>query len=145
MSINELYRELIIDHGRHPRNFGELVSATHVHAGNNPLCGDQLVVYLEIKQGIIENIQFKGLGCAISMASASIMTETLKGKNLADTEEIFRLFHQLVIGEKMDTDLGKLSAFAGVAEFPARVKCASLAWHTLKAAINQDSNPVSTE
>lgn len=146
MSLRELYQEMIVDHGRHPRNFGKLAAANHTHAGHNPLCGDKLIVYLLESGGVIQGIQFEGSGCAISMASASLMTEVLKGKTVEEARELFNVFHQLVTQGKADeTKLGKLTVFGGVAEFPVRVKCASLAWHTMKAAIDHLPDPVSTE
>jgi nitrogen fixation NifU-like protein len=146
MSLRELYQEMIIDHGRHPRNVGALPEATHHKHGQNPLCGDKLTVYLIERDGIVEDVKFEGTGCAISVASASLMTDAVKGKRLQDVMQLFDQFHHLVTtGEAPDTDLGKLSVFGGVAEFPVRVKCATLAWHTMKAAVMQDINPVSTE
>jgi nitrogen fixation NifU-like protein len=146
MSLRELYQEMIVDHGKHPRNFGALPAANHTHAGHNPLCGDKLVVYVLESNGIVEDLAFQGEGCAISMASASLMTESVKGKSLAEINVLFDLFHHLVTeGKSESDDLGKLEVFGGVAEFPVRVKCASLAWHTLKAALENDPKPVSTE
>lgn len=143
--LRELYQEVIIDHGRHPRNFGELSGASHRKEGFNPLCGDKVTIYVIEKDGVIQDARFEGSGCAISMASASLMTETLKGKSLASAEELFSAFHQLVTENKPSEILGKLTVLAGVSEFPARVKCATLAWHTLKAALNNDSSSISTE
>lgn len=146
MSLRELYQEMIVDHGKHPRNFGALSAANHTHAGHNPLCGDKLVVYVLESNGVVEDVKFQGEGCAISMASASLMTESVKGKSLAEINILFDLFHHLVTeGKSTSDDLGKLEVFGGVAEFPVRVKCASLAWHTLKAALENDPKPVSTE
>lgn len=145
MSLRELYQEMIVDHGKRPRNFKKLADANYSHAGHNPLCGDKLVVYLKENNGKVEDIAFEGTGCAISVASASLMTEILKGKSLSDAETLFQDFHQLVTGETVDKDLGKLSIFAGVAEFPVRVKCATLAWHTLKAALSHDDKIARTE
>lgn len=147
MSMRELYQEMIVDHGKQPRNFGKLDQANHTHAGHNPLCGDRLIIFINEKNGTIEEIKFEGTGCAISMASASLMTERVKGKTLQEFTQLFDAFHQLVTeGETtQEVLLGKLSAFSGVAEFPVRVKCATLAWHTLKAALQNDPNPVSTE
>ena len=147
MSLRELYQEMIVDHGKHPRNAGKLAHANHHHAGHNPLCGDKLMVYVAARDGRIEDARFEGVGCAISVASASLMTEMIKGKTLAEIEEIFTHFHQLVTEGAMQPVeiLGKLAVFAGVAEFPARVKCATLAWHTLRAALANDPHPVSTE
>lgn len=146
--LRELYQEVIIDHAKQPRNYGVLAEANHKKEGFNPLCGDKLSLYLLEHDGKIEQIQFEGSGCAISMASASLMTEAMKGKDRAEIEVIFNDFHQLVTkGHDADLEnkLGKLAVLAGVAEFPARVKCASLAWHTLKAAIADDPSKVSTE
>ena len=145
MSLRELYQEMIIDHGKQPRNFGVLPQASHCHAGHNPLCGDKLTVYLSERDGTLVDIKFEGSGCAICMASASLMTEVLKGKSITEVTEIFDGFHQLVTTGSTEKELGKLSIFAGVAEFPIRVKCASLAWHTMKAALVNNSTVVSTE
>lgn len=146
MSLRELYQEMIVDHGKQPRNFGKLANANHQQAGHNPLCGDKLILYVLEKNGVIEDAKFEGDGCAISVASASLMTEAVKGKSLAEINVLFDLFHHLVTeGKEPDQDLGKLAVFSGVAEFPVRVKCATLAWHTLKAALANDTKPVSTE
>lgn len=146
MSLRELYQEMIVDHGKHPRNFGTLPAANHIHAGHNPLCGDKLIVYVIENNGVVEDVKFEGAGCAISVASASLMTESIKGKSMADINKLFDLFHHLVTeGQTTSDDLGKLAVFGGVAEFPVRVKCASLAWHTLKAAMDNDPKPVTTE
>lgn len=146
MSLRELYQEMIIDHGRTPRNFGKLSTANHRQVGHNPLCGDRLIVYVETNNEVIKNIRFEGCGCAISMASASLMTECLQGKPLSELPVFFEKFHHLVThGEKSQVNLGKLTVFSGVSEFPARVKCATLAWHTLKAALNSSDDTVSTE
>jgi nitrogen fixation NifU-like protein len=140
---------MIIDHGRHPRNFGVLPEASHRQEGFNPLCGDKLILHMLVKDGIIEKIMFEGSGCAISMASASLMTEKLKDKSLPEAEEIFAAFHDLAThgqaSDNLQAKLGKLTVLGGVAEFPARVKCATLAWHTLNAALKNDPNTVSTE
>jgi nitrogen fixation NifU-like protein len=146
--LRELYQQVIIDHGRHPRNFSVLANATVTKEGFNPLCGDQLTVYLSEIDGVVEAASFQGCGCAISMASASLMTETIKGKSLAQIEKLFADFHHLVTHDRDDEKaavLGKLAVLAGVAEFPARVKCATLAWHTLLAALKHDQAPVTTE
>lgn len=146
MSLRELYQEMIVDHGKAPRNFGRLPKATCCQQGHNPLCGDKLTLYLLEKQGIIEEVAFEGTGCAISMASASLMTEAIKGQTVEVVEKLFEGFHYLVTeGKESAIDLGKLTIFSGVAEFPMRVKCATLAWHTLKAALHHDNKPVSTE
>lgn len=144
--LRELYQEMIIDHGRNPRNLGELPYANYHKEGFNPLCGDQVVLHVYEQNGVIEDVRFEGNGCAISMASASLMTESIKGKTIAEFQEMFTEFHQLVtegIGDK--EKLGKLAVLGGVYEFPARVKCASLAWHTLNALLANDNRLVSTE
>ena len=146
MSLRELYQEIIIDHGKQPRNYGTLPDATHSHAGYNPLCGDKLKVYLIAHKSKLEDIRFEGCGCAISMASASLMTEAVKGKDMAYFQQLFADFHVLVTeGTTSEDTLGKLSALGGVVDFPVRVKCATLAWHTLKAALQHDPCPASTE
>lgn len=146
MSLRELYQEMIIDHGKHPRNAGKLEHANHQHNGFNPLCGDKLTIYVNEQNGHVLDARFEGEGCAISVASASLMTEAIKGKSVTEVDHLFEHFHQLVTtGVEPDVTLGKLAVFSGVAEFPIRVKCATLAWHTLKAALLHDPNPVSTE
>lgn len=146
MSLRDLYQEIIIDHGKQPRNFGALPGANHRQAGHNPLCGDKLNLYVIEHNGIVEDIRFEGEGCAISVASTSLMIEAVKGKSIDDIKIIFDLFHHLVTeGKEPEANLGKLSVFSGVAEFPVRVKCATLAWHTLMAALMRDPNPVTTE
>lgn len=148
-NLRELYQETIIDHGRHPRNFGALPEANHHKEGFNPLCGDKIILHVEIQNDIVEKVMFEGSGCAISMASASLMTEILKGKSLADVENIFTAFHELVTHghspENLQDKIGKLAVLGGVSEFPARVKCATLAWHTLKAALTNNKDTISTE
>ena len=143
--LRELYQEVIIDHGRHPRHFGMLASANYHKEGFNPLCGDKIILHIEKINNIIKKIYFEGSGCAISMASASLLTEVLAGKNVSEIELFFTAFHQLMITGNTTEDLGKLAVLSGVHAFPARIKCATLAWHTLKAALNQSSDPVSTE
>lgn len=143
--LRALYQEVIIDHGRRPRNFFPLEQATYRKDGHNPLCGDRLTLYLVENNDVIENISFEGTGCAISMASASLMTEALKGKTVEAAKKIFADFHALVTQGKATDDLGKLAVLAGVIEFPARVKCATLAWHTLQACLQQETGLVSTE
>jgi len=147
--LRELYQETILDHYKRPRNFRQMPDANRQVEGYNPLCGDRVTVYLKLENGVIQDVSFVGQGCAISTASASLMTEALKGKTEAEAEELFRRFHNLVAGgagvESEEGDLGKLAVFAGVREFPARVKCASLAWHTLHAALKGDLRKVSTE
>lgn len=145
MSLRELYQEMIVDHGKQPRNVGKLEHASHSHAGHNPLCGDKLTIYLFEQDSKLIDIKFEGSGCAISMASASLMTEMLIGKHIANVEQLFAGFHELVTQGETNIDLGKLAIFAGVAEFPIRVKCATLAWHTMKAALGNISDMVSTE
>lgn len=147
-NLRELYQEMIIDHGRHPRNFGVLADANLSKDGFNPLCGDKITLYVREDNHVIEKIQFEGSGCAISMASASLLSETLKGKTRAEAETIFAAFHQMVtegLTEAAEATLGKLAVLGGVSEFPARVKCATLAWHTFNAALAHDTNPVCTE
>lgn len=145
MSLRELYQEMILDHGKQPRNVGALQHASHCQAGHNPLCGDKLTVYIVEREGVVEDIKFDGAGCAISVASASLMTESVKGKSVIDIERLFDGFHQLVTTGSAEMELGKLAIFGGVAEFPIRVKCATLAWHTLKAALSNEAKTVSTE
>jgi nitrogen fixation protein NifU and related proteins len=144
--LQELYQEVILDHNRRPRNFRRIDDGQKAE-GYNPLCGDRLTVYLRVEQGRIADASFEGSGCAISKASASMMTESVKGKTLQEAEALFQRFHQLITrapDEPVD-DLGKLSVFAGVRQFPVRVKCASLAWHTLRAAAQARPDVVSTE
>jgi nitrogen fixation NifU-like protein len=146
--LQDLYQELILDHGRRPRNFRALDGATRSAEGYNPLCGDKVKIYVRMDGDIIKDISFEGAGCAISTASASIMTETLKGKTRAEAEELFQTFHDLVTGRQAQLDapeLGKLAVFSGVSEFPIRVKCATLSWHTLRAALNGADEVISTE
>jgi nitrogen fixation NifU-like protein len=146
--LQDLYQELILDHGRRPRNFHSLAGASRSAEGYNPLCGDKVKVYVQMEGDTVKDISFEGAGCAISTASASIMTESLKGKNRAQVEELFQTFHDLVTGQKAQLDapeLGKLAVFSGVSEFPIRVKCATLSWHTLRAALNGADEVVSTE
>ena len=146
--LQDLYQELILDHGRRPRNFRPLDRATRSAEGYNPLCGDKVKVYVKMDDDVVRDISFEGAGCAISTASASIMTETLKGKTRAEAEELFQTFHDLVTGRQAQLDapeLGKLAVFSGVSEFPIRVKCATLSWHTLRAALNGADEVISTE
>jgi nitrogen fixation NifU-like protein len=147
--LSELYQEVILDHNRRPRNFGPLPSATHKALGHNPLCGDKLTLYLQIDGDRIAGVSFEGSGCAISKASASLMTDAVKGQSIDDATTMFEAFHKMVttpIDEPVDeASVGKLAVLAGVREFPARVKCASLAWHTLKAALASSPQPVKTE
>ena len=145
--LRGLYQEVILDHSKRPRNFRVLEDATSRAEGYNPLCGDRLTLYLRMNGDQIGDIAFKGSGCAISTASASILTESLKGKTRAQAEGLFERFHELVTGKNSGdlAALGKLAVFSGVSEFPVRVKCATLAWHTLKSALEGNADPVSTE
>ena len=147
--LRELYQEVILDHNKKPRNFHKLEGANRTAEGYNPLCGDQFTVYLQLEDDVIRNISFQGSGCAISKASASIMTSSLKGKTKAEAEVLFDRVHKMLTGELDPTaglnELGKLRVLSGVCEFPTRVKCASLAWHTLHAALKGDEAAVSTE
>ena len=143
--LDDLYQEIILDHYRKPRNFGMLEGFNRAAHGDNPLCGDRLALHVKLNGDRIEDLRFKGAGCAISVASASMMTDALKGKSKADADALFERFHRMVTGESPVNDMGKLSAFAGVSEFPVRVKCATLAWHTLRAALEGMKDPVSTE
>ena len=144
--LTDLYQEVILDHNRRPRNFHALADASHTAEGYNPLCGDRLTLYLKLADGVVRDASFEGAGCAISKASASLMTDAVKGRTVAEAEALFDRFHRMVTTppEQPVEDLGKLSALAGVREFPVRVKCASLAWHTLKAAMAKEKR-TSTE
>ncbi len=145
--LRELYQQVILDHYKRPRNFQQLADANRKAEGYNPLCGDQITVYLHMDGDVITDISFQGAGCAISQSAASLMTTTLKGKTRAEAEEIFHKFHDMVTGENGadPMELGKLAVFCGVSEFPVRVKCASLPWHTLRAALEGKDEAVSTE
>ena len=148
--LRELYQETILEHNKKPRNFKKLEHPTHFAEGYNPLCGDHLMVYLRVyKNGLIEDISFEGEGCAISKASASLMTDAVKGQTIADARALFQKFHAMVttpIDQPVDdAAVGKLAVLAGVREFPARVKCASLCWHTLMAALEGSDQPAKTE
>ncbi len=145
--LTELYQQVILDHYKRPRNFQRLEGANRKAEGHNPLCGDEVIVYLKMDGDVIQDISFEGAGCAISKASASMMTAALKGKTRAEAEELFRKFHEMVTGQNGGDalELGKLAVFCGVSEFPVRVKCASLAWHTLRAAMEGKDEPVTTE
>jgi nitrogen fixation NifU-like protein len=147
MDMRDLYQEIILDHGRRPRNFGPLGGANRSAEGKNPLCGDHVVVRLVYEDDRVKSVGFEGSGCAISTAAASTMTEAVKGKTREEVDELFRVFHDVVTGKTApDPDaLGKLAAFAGLSEFPMRVKCATLAWHTLEAALDGAGNAVTTE
>ena len=147
--LRELYQQVILDHNKSPRNFKKLENANHTAEGYNPLCGDRIDIFLDIEDGIVKDVSFLGSGCAISKASASLMSTIIKGKTKEEAEKIFEKFHDLVTGKLNDGDeideLGKLAVFAGVRDFPARVKCASLAWHTMISALNENEKIVSTE
>jgi len=147
--LRELYQEVILDHSKRPRNFRGMPDANRRADGHNPLCGDRATVYLHVEGGVVRDVSFEGSGCSISTASASMMTEAVKGKTVAESEALFARFHELVTADPSRAataaaELGKLAAFAGVHEFPIRVKCASLAWHTMKAALDGGSR-ASTE
>ena len=147
--LSELYQEVILDHNKNPRNFGQLESYNHYAKGHNPLCGDSMELYLDVEENTIKDIKFNGSGCAISKASASVMTTVLKGKSVELAKELFNDFHTAVTSEPNrlaeDLNLGKLNVFCGVREFPTRVKCASLAWHTLLNAIDNVQETTKTE
>ena len=147
MDLKDLYRDVIIDHNRQPRNFGALKSANHSAEGHNPLWGDRLKLYADVQGEKLADLAFEGSGCAISVASASLMTESLKGRALSEVREYYDEVHKLLTEHDYvpKRDLGKLAALSGVREFPARVKCASLCWHTLIAALESERQPVSTE
>ena len=148
--LRELYQQVILDHNKNPRNFGRPEETNREQQGHNPLCGDELQIYLYVDDDeIIQDIGFEGSGCAISKASASLMTDALKGKPAEAAKDLFERFHQVVTGDADttvdDADIGKLVVFAGVREFPMRVKCATLAWHTMRSALGNDQTPVTTE
>jgi len=147
--LRDLYQELILEHSKAPRNYRKLDDADHKAEGYNPLCGDRYTIYLHMDGDAIRDVTFQGSGCAISKASASMMTQMLKGKTKAEADKLFDTFHSLVTGHGLQngnaTDIGKLAVFSGVSEFPARVKCATLAWHTLEAALEGKQDAVSTE
>jgi nitrogen fixation NifU-like protein len=147
--LKELYQQVILDHNKSPRNFRKMDNASSTAEGYNPLCGDHIDVYVLVEDDIVKDVSFKGEGCAISKASASVMTSMLKGKTKEEAEKLFNKFHDLVtgkLGNDLDTDeLGKLAVFAGVQEFPVRVKCASLAWHTMMNALHDMEEKISTE
>lgn len=146
--LSELYQQVILDHNKKPRNFRKLENSNHTAEGYNPLCGDHLTVYLDLENGLVKDVGFEGSGCAISKAAASMMTQAVKGKSKEQAEHLFNEFHSMVTGElneeTEENDLGNLKIFAGVREFPVRVKCATLPWHTLHAALNKQEQ-VSTE
>jgi len=144
--LRDLYQEVILEHSKKPRNYGLLPAANHQAEGFNPLCGDHYTIFVNLQNGAISEIAFQGAGCAISKASASMMTQILKGKSTEEAEALFTRFHDLVTGQGGDADsLGKLAVFAGVSEFPLRVKCATLAWHAMRAALRGEEQAVSTE
>jgi len=146
--LRDLYQEVIFDHNRNPRNFRVMENADREVEGFNPLCGDRLTLFLKLDGDVITDASFQGSGCAISTASVSLMTEIVKGKTEAEAEALFTQFHEMTTGKEEDVDLeaiGKLAVLAGVREYPARVKCATLAWHTLDAAIKNEANSISTE
>lgn len=146
--LRDLYQETILDHNKHPRNFHKMDNCSCVAEGFNPLCGDQLELFLQLENDVIKEVSFIGKGCAISTASASLLTEAVKGKSKQDATLLFSKIHHFLTDENTDIELstlGKLTVLAGVKEFPARVKCATLAWHTLNAALQQQTKPVSTE
>ena len=146
--LSELYQQVILDHNKKPRNFRKIEPASHSAEGHNPLCGDQLTVYVNLENDEVKDVSFEGSGCAISKASASMMTQAVKGKSKQTAEELFKQFHSMVTGELdeegQENSLGNLKIFAGVRDFPVRVKCATLPWHTLHAALNKEEI-VSTE
>jgi nitrogen fixation NifU-like protein len=146
--LRDLYQEVILEHAKAPRNYRALEAPAYKAEGFNPLCGDRCTVYVAMRGEVIEDIAFQGSGCAISCASASMMTQSLKGKTRSEAEELFQSFHRTVTGQAGNgnhAEIGKLAVFAGVSGFPARVKCATLAWHTLQAALHGDREPVTTE
>jgi nitrogen fixation protein NifU and related proteins len=147
--LRELYQEVILDHSKRPRNRRGMPEASHSAQGHNPLCGDRATVYLHVEGDVVKDVSFEGSGCSISTASASMMTDALRGKSLAEVQKLFELFHELVTADPsraaaVAPELGKLAVFAGVHEFPMRVKCASLAWHTMKSAL-EGGSAASTE
>ena len=139
--MRELYQQVVLDHNRNPRNFRRLEPASHLSHGYNPLCGDKIDVYLDIDQGVVRGVAFEGDGCAISTASASIMTELLQGRPVSEAEQLFELFHRLVseAGVEVPPEFEQLAVLAGVRQFPSRIKCATLPWHTLRAALRGDA------
>jgi nitrogen fixation NifU-like protein len=147
--LRELYQQVILDHNKNPKNFGKIETANRTAEGYNPLCGDRIELYLQVEGDVIKDISFQGAGCAISKSSASVMTTVLKGKSTAEAEQLFKKFQQLITSEPGTEpdlqDMGKLAIFCGVREFPLRVKCAGLAWHTMAAALKNENTTVSTE
>jgi nitrogen fixation protein NifU and related proteins len=148
-ALRELYQEVILDHNRSPRNYGRMENPDRKIDGYNPLCGDHFTLFVKLENGIIKDISFDGAGCAISKASASVMSASVKGKTIAEAEKLFEQFHSMVKGEidpsENIEELGRLAAFSGVSEYPARVKCATLAWHTLHTALTSTEHRTSTE
>ena len=146
--LRELYQEVILDHNKHPRNFGEIEGADRHAEGYNPLCGDRLTVYLNLEKDVIIEVAFQGSGCAISKASASLMTDAVKGKTVAEARLLFDRFHAMITNsanENSESQVGKLAVLAGVRDYPMRVKCAILAWHALRAAVDENNQSISTE
>ena len=147
--LKELYQQVILDHNKHPQNYGRLENANRTAEGYNPLCGDRVQLFLQVEDGVIQDIRFLGSGCAISKASASVMTTELKGRTIAEAEELFKRFQSLItsdIHHAVDAkDFGKLAVFSGVREFPMRIKCAGLSWHAMMSALHQSGKAVSTE
>jgi nitrogen fixation protein NifU and related proteins len=147
--LRDLYQDVILEHSKTPRNFREQPAANHKAEGFNPLCGDRFTIYVTLDGDTVRDISFQGSGCAISKASASMMTQSVKGKTMAEAETIFERFHEMVTGHaaegSSESELGKLAVFSGVSEFPVRVKCATLAWHTMQAALEGKQDPISTE
>ena len=146
--LTDLYREVILDHNRQPRNFGEIEDADRVIEGVNPLCGDRMTLYVKLDDGRIDDVRFKGTGCAISVASSSLMTERVIGSTVDESLTLFEQVHRMLTEQTEDSErlgLGKLAALSGVREYPSRVKCASLAWHALKSALTSDDEAISTE
>lgn len=146
IELRELYQEIIIDHNKDPRNHHPMEDANTVANGFNPLCGDKLTVYAKLNQGVIEDISFVGCGCAIAQASASLMTESVKGKTIEEADKLFGRVHRMLTKDcEYNAPMDKLTALSGVKAFPVRVKCATLAWHTMEAALHKENNTVSTE
>jgi nitrogen fixation NifU-like protein len=143
--LRDLYQQVILDHNRKPRNFRTIADANRSAQGYNPLCGDQISLYLTVEDGVVKDAAFQGSGCAISRAAASMMTASVIGKPEGDVDALFQRVHAMLTGTNGTADVGKLAVFAGVREFPSRIKCATLAWHTLQAALTRTDEPVSTE
>ena len=143
--LRDLYQQVILDHNRKPRNFRKISDANRTAEGYNPLCGDRITVELRVEDGIVKDVGFQGTGCAISKAAASMMTASVIGKPEREVDALFHRVHAMLTGANGATEVGKLAVFAGVREFPSRIKCATLAWHTLQAALSEAAEPVSTE